>query len=231
MSAAAAEMGSPLALPEQRKRRRPLAFGAGAVGLLLVGGAITLFAVKYSQDDKASTRHTRPATAAAAPDRTQAKDTLPGKKTAAELSRSRRVVIRLKRLPAKARCKVDGKPVQGNPIVLRRTERPVKLTCAARGFGPFETTLVPDQDLAVAVRMPPLARPTRGSSARRLRVHRSKVREPPPPRRPRPRVIRARLARRRPRGIRARRARPRPRPMRPAMRRKSDLIDDDRLLD
>jgi len=66
-----------------------------------------------------------------------------------------RVVIRLKGLPVGARCTLDGKAVEGNPLVLPRASRSLRLTCRAKGYRTSSTEVIPDRDQTVPAELKP----------------------------------------------------------------------------
>jgi len=65
-----------------------------------------------------------------------------------------RVVLRLAGLPHGARCRVDGRPQEGNPLVLERSQDPVEILCEANGRQAFRRSLIPDKDEEITVSMP-----------------------------------------------------------------------------
>ena len=109
-----------------------------------------------------------------------------------------RVVILLKGLPVGGRCTVEGKPVEGNPLVIPRGQKAVRLRCEAKAHRPVSTDLIPDRDRTIPLTFEP----------------QRKVAVSPPRRRPGQRSMRPRR-------------RPMRRPMRAVMRVRARPIDSD----
>ncbi len=199
LSGAAGEAPQAVALPQQSSSRGPvlalaivvlLALGAGGAWYALSGrggtpskdpkggGAPAADAMGMDPEPPRARPMTAPAT----------RVPVPGKA---------RVVIRLKGLPPGATCQLDGKAVEGNPLVLPRLQKAAPLTCRAAGYKDGTVQLLADRDQSITLELTAL--PKSRSPARRPRA------------RPMRRVMRPVMRR----------------VMRPVMRRRARPIDSD----
>lgn len=148
---------------EQPRRSRALIFGLGAAGLAAVLAVVLVLALGrggsgQGGSDSGPTGPASPTGSMVAAGQTEPPagsgegSSTQGGARVVSLHPSR-VVIRLADLPAEAICRLEGRVVKGNPLVLDRSEGQVTLICEAKGRRSYTQSFTPDRDLELKVSM------------------------------------------------------------------------------